>query len=475
MTFAKFFLVLLIAFFESTKAMSEDAGKLIVGSFLLTWPESMEYRYGSKVISFDGGARFRYETGDTLNSDTETGVGVFELSLRNSEILEMKRASNLLCGEEVTEGGFQGASAQPGYSVACLKDGKIIKKSGAQSMISGEGRDEFYKIINEFEGRARQYGVKLAKLDFSTDEVKYESGHFIVSVRFINSGNSLIKFKTPDRWSGTDAGERLGVGSRVKIEGDGRRETLEDGWSFALGGKPMLNRDDFPDGVVTLSPGKSAIFRFRTDQKYRVSKGEYEFTGVAFMDAECGHPSSALSGKLYFNPIKTRITIDRDYPSTPREREEWEAGHRAAMSAWPVTPGAAFPEDGLYRAVRAGSGARSLQVQPFKAGDVATTDNVRLLSESASGNYLDGRMQWIWEASPPLRSPRDPFKYAEGTEHVCKAGAMCPRSGRWVARSMTHDWQYNHDLTQIVTVQQGQSMPVIRGDPEYGEWEWVGV
>lgn len=192
------------------------------------------------------------------------------------------------------------------------------------------------------------------------------------------------------------------------------------------------------------------------------------------MEIQCECKSGPLSDKLFFSPIKTRITIDRDYPSTPKEREEWEARHRDALSSWPVKPGEAFPEDGLYRAVRVGTGSRSLQVQPFKAGDIATTDDMRLLAGSASGEYLNGRMQWVWEASSPQRGSQ-PFTFVEGTEQFCKPGAVCPRSGRWVVRSMTHDWKYNHDLTQIVTVQQGKSMPAIQSDPRHGEWEWIGV
>jgi hypothetical protein len=62
----------------------------------------------------------------------------------------------------------------------------------------------------------------------------------------------------------------------------------------------------------------------------------------------------------------------------------------------------------------------------------------------------------------------------EGTEQFCGPGAVCSRSGRWLARLRTSDWKYHYDLSQIVTVQQGKTMPAIRNDPR-ADWEWIGV
>jgi hypothetical protein len=340
-------------------------------------------------------------------------------------------------------------------------------------MIPEKQKAQAFEIINRFERQAIEHGIKVAKLDFKTDRVEYKDGNFIVSISFINSGDSKITFKTPDQWDGTDAGQRLGVGSNVIIEKDGSRKKVNGGWGFDLAGHKLLNRDEFPDGIVVLNPRSSKTLKFQGVSDDKAIKGEYEFTGIAFMIIECDCDSGPLRNKLYFSPVETRVTIDRDYPSTPKEREEWEARHRAAMLPWPVKPGEAFPEDGLYRAVRVGSGTRSLQVQPFKAGDIATTDSVRLLTDAATGSYLEDAVQWVWEANPPVGSS-DPFTMVEGTEQVCRPGMVCSRSGRWLVRSRTSDWKYDYDLSQIVTVQQGRTMPAIPNNPD-AAWEWIGV
>jgi hypothetical protein len=139
-----------------------------------------------------------------------------------------------------------------------------------------------------------------------------------------------------------------------------------------------------------------------------------------------------------------------------------------------VKPGQPFPEDGLYRAVQmsGGDAIRSLQLKPFKAGDMATTDNVKMFTESASGAVLNGRVQWLWEASAPTPVKQWSQDMIEGTEHTRKAGEVCPRSGRWLAHTYTDDWKNVYDLAGIVTLKRGERM--LAGDGRT-RWEWLGV
>jgi hypothetical protein len=254
-----------------------------------------------------------------------------------------------------------------------------------------------------------------------------------------------------------------------------------DDWGFNLAGAKQINKDEFHDGSVFLKPGESRVFKFEAIPDNKIAKGEYDFSGVAFMRIEYEGYGWGLSQQVDFRPIRTRITIDRNYPSTAQEREQWEATHRATMSSRPVKPGETFAEDGLYRAVTLihGGRYRSLQVKPFKAGDVATTENVKMPMDGGNGVNINGPVQWVWEATAPTPVKQWSFDMIENTVQFCAAGSTCPRSGRWVARIPTGlDYlrpEYRHDLSSLVTLRRGQPMPSIRDAGERADWEWGGA
>jgi hypothetical protein len=151
------------------------------------------------------------------------------------------------------------------------------------------------------------------------------------------------------------------------------------------------------------------------------------------------------------------------------------------MSWRPVKPGGTFAEDGLYRAVTLISGVRyrSLQVTPFKAGDVATTENVKMPMDGGNGVNINGPVQWEWEATAPTPVEQWSFDMIDDTRQFCEAGSTCPRSGRWVARRYAGPDslrpEYRHDASSLVTLRRGQPMPSIRDAGERADWEWVGA
>ncbi len=147
------------------------------------------------------------------------------------------------------------------------------------------------------------------------------------------------------------------------------------------------------------------------------------------------------------------------------------------MSSHPVNPGETFAEDGLYRAVRTtGNGAyRSLQLKPFKAGDIAPTGNVKMLLDAADGIEFDGPVQWLWAGSAPTPVKQYSFDIVEETRQFCKPGAVCPRGGRWLPR-VREGWNSTHyDLTGIVTLRRGDTMPAVKRAGDDADWEWIGV
>jgi hypothetical protein len=470
----------LIASLGSSRVMANAIGMSpTAGNFTLSWAGGMEY--GSREITFDGERRFYLARGDTINSQSQTGVGVFELDIQNEMLSELKSVAGILCDGAIQKGGPETFDPPATFAVTCLQAGKIIRNSGSLRLIPENLQRKLFAIVNKFIDLSYVEGKKIIKLDFLTDKIEHENNSIVVSVRFINSGNRWIKFTTPDQWPGTSVGGDLGVAPDKKIGNDNVNNKAIIDWGVGLAGRKLLNRDEFPEGIVTLKPGEARILKFQAIPDNKVSKGEYEFSGAAFMHIEYEGEGWGLSTHVDFKPIKTRITIDRDYPSTPQEREEWEETHRATMSSQPVKPGETFAEDGLYRAVRliAGASYRSLQVKPFKAGDIATTEDVRMPMESANGVEINGPVQWVWEGSAPTRATAFSSDYIAGTEHLCAPGTTCPRSGRWVARTRTSsDYSppiYRHDLLHMIALRQGQKMPEIQGDAGKAEWEWVGV
>jgi hypothetical protein len=401
--------VLLLILLGGKSAIANDVNgrSLQPGRFSLSWSGGLQY--GSREMSFDGERKFYFAKGDTINSKTQTGVGVFVLDVQQTDLPELKAAAEALCDKDIQSGGHETVDPPATFSVTCLDDGKAVSRAGSMRLIPEEFNRRIFDAPFRLSERAWAEGKKIIKLDFSASKVEHATEGFIVSVRFVNSGDRWIKFTTPDQWGGTSINGRLGVGAIGKFHKNGKREDVRRSWGFPLGGQKLLNRNEFRDGVVMLNPGESKILKFQTTPDYKASKGEYEFCGIAFMEIEYEGYGWGLSTRVDFRAMNSRITVDHDYPSTSQEREQWEAKHRAHMSSYPVKPGKAFAEDGLYRAERLISGGtyRSLQVVPFKAGDIATADAVKMPMESGDGVHINGPVQWVWEGSAP--QPVKPF------------------------------------------------------------------
>lgn len=462
----------------SGSVMAYDAGnRSNRGHFALSWDGDQQF--GSRSISFDGESRYRLSIGDTVNSDSRFGVGIFELNLQSDDLRDAQRALEALCDKDIQSREKEVAGSFGRFSVSCVDDGKIVHRSGLLGRVPDDLRKKFYAGTLGLSEKAFQEGKKILKLDFSTSKIERKGEKFIVSIAFKNSGERWIKFTTPDQWASTTTRGSLGIGPVKKVSSSGALVDAGDVFGFGLSGKKIANAEDFPDGYVFLNPHESKIIKIETSPDFPGTKGEYEFSGVAFMDIEFEGDDGGVSSVEHvdFRPIKTRITIDRDYPSTPEEREQWEATHRADMSSRPVKPGQTFPEDGLYRAVQMSGGIaiRSLQLTPFKAGDVAPTESVKMLTEYASGTELDKPAQWLWAGSAPTPVKQWSSDLIDGTQQHCAAGDVCPRSGRWVARVHSGDWKYRYDLAGIVTRKRGERMPDAGDDTGHGGWEWLGV
>ncbi|NML30086.1 hypothetical protein [Paraburkholderia antibiotica] len=424
-------------------------------------------KYGNNEVSVSGDV-LRVQIGDSDGDRNISGVGIYEMKLSGENLEFARQMAELLC------------SPKDPKSDVTLPDLYVAKCGGEMrsSYMTDFSRPVAIKIsdlMNRLKYAGVQDGRKIVKLDVSLVSIDRAKDGFLVSVGFTNSGDYPISFKTPDRWDARMGKDSLGVGDTKS--GMGAKFGLD------LVGQSLVDPDQFPDGEVNLAPRSAVVLKMKTRNIDKFSAGTYDLYTGAFMSMEVAGIRSSLLYVDFHSDYKnpTRITFDRDYPSTPEEREQWEAMQRATMSFQPVKPGGTFAEDGLYRAVTLIHGIRyrSLQVKPFKAGDVATTENVKMPMENGNGVNFNGPVQWEWEATAPTPVKQWSFDTIEDTRQFCAAGSTCPRSGRWVVRIKEgSDFlrpEYRHDLSSLVTLRRGQPMPSIRDADDRADWEWVGA
>ncbi|WP_232437299.1 hypothetical protein [Burkholderia ubonensis] len=419
-------------------------------------------KYGNNEVSVSGDV-LRVQIGDSDGDRNISGVGIYEMKLNGENLESARQMAELLCSPKDAKSDV---TLPDLYGVKCGEE----MRSSYVTDFSRPVASKIFDLMNKLKYAGVQDGRKIVKLDVSLLSIDRAKDGFLVSVRFTNGGDYPIKFKTPDRWDSRIGRDSLGVSDTKS--GMGAKFGLD------LVGQSLVNPEQFPDGEVNLAPHSAVVLKMKTNNVDKFSAGSYDLYAGAFMSMEVTGIQSSLLYVDFHSDYKTptRVTFDRDYPSTPEEREQWEKMRRAEMSWQPVKPGETFAEDGLYRAVRTNASThRSLQLVLFKAGDVATTDNVKMLMASASGTELNGPVQWLWEGSAPTPVKQWSFDMIEATRQFCKPDSECPRSGRWLARIHSGSFSgglYRYDLAGIVTVRQGQTMP--RRD-DGAEWEWLGV
>ena len=425
--------------------------------------------YGNNEISVSGD-RVWVLIGDSDGNRNIAGVGIYELKLLNQNLENARKLAALLCSPKDPASDVPSTDL---YGVIC--NGEM-----RSSYVRDFGRPVAIKIsdlVSSLTNAGVQDGRKIVKLDLSLVSIDREKDDFLVSFRFVNGGDYPIRFKAPDRWNTKMVRDMdiLGV-SGYRVGGND-----DDQFGLALAGKTLVDEKQFPDGEVNLAPHSSVLLKMKTDSIRKFPAGTYDLNIGAFMNIKVDGIQSSLQRVDFHSDYKnpTRVTFDRDYPSTPEEREQWEADHKARMSWQPVKPGETFAEDGLYRPLRTYGGYRGLFLKAFKAGDVATTDSVTMPMESLNGVNIDGPVQWVWEASAPTPVKQWSFDMIEDTVQFSAPGSTCPRSGRWVSRIMTGSNylypEYHHDLSSIVTLRRGQRMPSIRDADDRANWEWVGA
>jgi hypothetical protein len=404
---------------------------------------------------------------DKTLSNKFYGVGVVEARLSPDDLVQAKVIQSNLCQAARQKPSTELEPMRPPfvYSVACMEHDQLTSYQGNVHDLPRELAVQ----LDGYQRKAlRSYfdqGRALVKLDVVLASVQRKADKFLVSVKFVNSGRYPIVMSRPDTWQRL-LGDRLDAGAI--------HTSVDDDWGFELAGAPLVNEAEFPDKTLTIPARANVTFKFLAVPYKKIKRGTYSI-GALVVTGLSGEGVVATMGRVGFTTDNSKpgtVTFDHDYPSTPGERENFEAQKREAMSSQPVYPGSTFVEDGYYRAV-SDSGQCSRFVERFyKDHRVPEVKNVM----DSDGQPLHGKhLGWTWEADPPA----DMFAF----DTQCKPGRVCPRTGRWFARiesNMTaYPPKYDDSLGEIIHCKQGQLMPAPRKASgqirDEVRWEWTGV
>ena len=200
-------------------------------------------KYGNNSVSVSGDV-LQVQIGDSANNRNISGVGIYKLRLANQNLESAKQLAELLC------------SPKDPKSDVTLPDLYIAECGGEMrsSYVRDFNRDVVVKIadlVDTLTNSGVQEGRKLVKLDVSLISIDRAKDGFLVAVRFTNSGDYPINFKTPDRWDTRMGKDSLGVSDTKSGMGA----------KFGLGlvGQTLVDPAQFPDGEVNLADRKSVV------------------------------------------------------------------------------------------------------------------------------------------------------------------------------------------------------------------------
>ncbi|WP_157377324.1 hypothetical protein [Burkholderia ubonensis] len=415
-----------------------------------------DHQYGANGIGvWLSSERVRLGLSNTIDKDYD-GIGLVESHLTQGDLKLAKDIHDQLC-RAVEEKSAIALHVPPmmTYSLRCVRDGKTEQFQGKLCELPKELAFRLDDFLNTSIKQYKHEGRAIVKFDAVVTDVIKEKDKFLVSVKFVNSGRYPVQIRTPDQWSKL-WGERLDISGFLN-SGNGE-------WRADLAGLPVVNKGDLPvetialpmggsGTFVTIPAGGSMTFKSLAVPSGKVAKGTYEFGALVFTNVNVdGVPG--VGGRVNFGSDRTKsghVTFDTDFPSTPGEWMDYEARKRVDLSSRLVEPGSTIPAAGYYRAVSE-SGQRSQFLTEFREDTIAP---------------VPGRQfhRWEWEAdlAKPVR---------------CRPNEVCPRDGRWVARTMTMGSSnadqtfYEHERRFRV----GDLMPMVDtiGAP-YLYWAWLGA
>ncbi|VWC51853.1 hypothetical protein [Burkholderia lata] len=248
--------------------------------------------YGNNSVSVSGDV-MRVQIGDSDGDRNINGVGIYEMKLNGKNMETAKQIVELLCSSKEAEGGMIIPII---YGVRC---GGAIR----HGYLSNLGRDARIKVSDLVEiltNAGVQAGHKLVKLDVSIVSIDRAVNGFLVSLKFDNSGDYPIHFKTPDRWEGK-MGKYMDILAVTDSQGG-----VSSKIGFALAGQPLADPTQFPSGEVILGPHSAVVLKIKTSRVTRFAAGAYDLYAGAFMSIKVTGIESSLL-RVDFEPIRTFV------------------------------------------------------------------------------------------------------------------------------------------------------------------------
>jgi hypothetical protein len=424
------------------------------------------YNYHTVLRATEYGP-FSLTLADTAGSEDFLGVGTFEGTASDEDSANVAEVVRLLCrpGAQLKESpdgmtlGQVTSMPSANFQATC-DDG--VRHDGTMFLaprdISGRARDLLETLTKSFYA----HGNKIVKLDIEVVDVRPAPHDFLVTVRFVNTGAQPLSFPSPEGWSGHKPAAYLSVSGLDPFHDREDNDERSGRYRFVPAGKTMVAPENDPDRTIHIAPHEHRDISFLSPPYDKYTHGRFDFGAMVYLQLSVDGQSF---GPANFRSSLTSLSIDRDYPSTLQESEEYEADHRNRMATQPVLVGHAIPESGYYRPIADFRRRSGRFVTRFVAGMKAPEVVVQ---QAEDGTILGpGPFAWVWtaEASSVIEGfGRHP----------------CPKSGRWLARIPNDVANASYFLSRntIMQLKQGELIPSIglasAEDEARVHWEWIG-
>jgi hypothetical protein len=360
------------------------------------------HTYGSNSLGIWLSGSIRLGLSDTIDLDYFNGVGIVDGKLSRDDLHEAQEIHRQLCAAAQQGPVHEVPINEPAttYDVDCAVGGKTVNLEGKTYELPNSLFLTVENFYRKMRSKYAQEGYPIVKLDARVERLERKNNQLLVAVKFINSARFPVEIPRPDRWDAR-------TGDRLDIVGTNTSTKVR--WTVGLVDLALVSKFDTSKDAVIVPSGGSVVFEYLASPDRKLTAGAYNFNLTIFTSVYAENIAPSLANvdfhSDYENP--TKITLDRDYPSTPEEWKDYES--RKAKTVSPVPPGASITESGYYRAA-SGFGTSAL-LKSLKADEQAP---------DAPADIQFAKWHWVADLARAV---------------TCAPGEACPRDGRWLLSS----------------------------------------